>query len=373
VIGVAFLQASLSVGGAERVVEAVARGLDRSRIQPHIFNLYGPGPIGRELSEAGLHTVSHLASSRFDTRVACRLGRVLDEHGVKAIYITDSALPMFWAGIIRRTRSWPRMVLGFHTTTPLRPSVRAAVSRAMSVPVADRLVALSNDHRRFLAHTLRTQESRIDVVRSGVNLGLFNPGMPRAEARLLAGLPAQVPLAGIIAALRPEKNHSLFLRAARRVLRQIPEARFVIAGDGPERPRIERQCAELGISDRVLLLGTRTDVALICRGLDVAVLSSSAVETVPLALLEASGCATPSVATAVGSVEEIVVDGETGFTVAPGDEAALAERIGRLLASGALRERLGAAARRRAEERFDEREMIRSYQDLFLSVAEARG
>lgn len=366
-IGVAFVQASLAVGGAERLVEAIARGLDRSRIQPHIINLYGPGPIGQQLADGGFHVVNHLASSRFDARTAFRLARVLDENEVKAIYVYDSALPMFWTGILRRTRPWPRMVLGFHSTMT-GPSVRAALSRRMSVPVADRLVALSDHHRRFLARTLGAHESRIQVVRSGVNLSRFNPRMQRAEARRMAGLPLGVPLAGIVAALRPEKNHGLFLRAAQRVLRRIPEAHFAIVGDGPEHLHIERQCAELGIQDRVLLLGTREDVASICRGLDVTVLSSVN-ETLPLSLLEASGCATPSVATAVGSVEEIVVDGETGYVVAPGDEPALAGRIECLLASSSLRERFGAAARRRAEARFDEREMVRSYESLFLSLA----
>jgi glycosyltransferase involved in cell wall biosynthesis len=99
--------------------------------------------------------------------------------------------------------------------------------------------------------------------------------------------------------------------------------------------------------------------------------SRPVVETLPVTLLEAAACGTPAVATAVGSVTDVVVDGETGYVVAPGDAAALAGRIEQLLNDTAARERMGVAARRRAVERFDERDMIRRYEDLFVDTARA--
>jgi glycosyltransferase involved in cell wall biosynthesis len=150
----------------------------------------------------------------------------------------------------------------------------------------------------------------------------------------------------------------------------VPDARFVIAGDGPERAAIERACRELALGERVTLLGSREDVPVLYRALDVAVLSSHpVVETLPVTLLEAAACGTPAVATAVGSVADVVAEGETGFVVPAGDAAALADRIVRLLGDAALRERMGTAARRRAEQHFDERDMVRRYEELFLSTA----
>jgi glycosyltransferase involved in cell wall biosynthesis len=238
------------------------------------------------------------------------------------------------------------------------------------VPVADRIVALSETHRTYLARDLGLPAERFDVISSGVDLRRFDPTVSRDEARLRAGLPAGVPLAGIIAALRPEKNHALFLRAARRVLEGVPNAHFVIAGDGPERARIEQERERLGLGDRVLVLGSRQDVPDLYRALDVAVLSSHpVVETLPVTLMEAAATGTPAVATAVGSVADVVVDGETGYVVPPGDETALAERMRQLLADPARRDRMGLAARARAERAFDERDMLRRYADLFLAVA----
>jgi len=152
----------------------------------------------------------------------------------------------------------------------------------------------------------------------------------------------------------------------------VPDARFVIAGDGPARDEVARQARASGLGDRLLLLGARQDVPALYRALDVAVLSSHPiVETLPVTLLEAAACGTPAIATAVGSVTDVVAEGETGYVVAPGDEAALAARIVALLHDPDLRTRIGAAARRRAEERFNERDMIRCYESLFVEAAGA--
>lgn len=371
---VAFVQAWLTVGGAERLVQALVEGMDRSRFEPSIINLYGPGAIGEQMQAAGWPMLNRIARSRFDPRVASRLARALDDSRADVAYVFDGALPMFWMGFLRRRRRRPRLVLGFHSTGKLGDPFQHFLARRMTIPVADRLVALADSHRRFLARELGVPEQRFDVVGSGVDLARFVPTQSRDDARRATGLPVGVPLAGIIAALRPEKNHALFLEAAALVLARVPEAKFVIAGDGPARGEVERLHVASGLGDRVAMLGTRQDVPALYRALDVAVLSSHPiVETLPVTLLEAAACGRPAVATAVGSVADVVVDGETGFVVPSGDAAALADRLARLLLDATLRERMGSAARRRAEAHFDERDMIRRYERLFADTATGPG
>lgn len=370
---VAFVQAWLTIGGAERLVQALAERMDRTRIEPSLVNLYGPGAIGERMQAAGWKMTNHLAASRFDPGVGPRLAKALAEVRADVAYVIDSALPMFWMGVVRRRQPRPRLVLGFHSTGKLGDPFQHFLARRSAIPVADRLVALTETHRAHLAAELHVPAARFHVLRSGVDLARFDAQRPRAEARRAAGLPEDVPLAGIVAALRPEKNHALFLEAAKRVLAQVPDAHFLIAGDGPARADVERLCRDSGLGDRVRMLGAREDVPALYRALDVAVLSShDIVETLPVTLLEAAACGTPAVATAVGSVRDVVVDGETGWVVPPGDAAALAERITRLLQDPALRERMGAAARARVERDFDERDMIRRYEDLFEETAAGR-
>jgi len=367
---VAFVQAALSIGGAERLVQALAEKMSRDRVEPSIVNLYAAGAIGEQMQAAGWPMTNHLARSRFDPFVGPRLARALAHATV--VYVIDSPLPMFWMGGQRRRHARPRLVLGFHSTGRLGDRLQHLLARRSAIPVADQLVALTDSHRRSLSAELRVPEARFRVVGSGVDLSRFDAAMPRAAARRAAGLPEAGTLVGIVAALRPEKNHALFLEAAARVAASVPGARFVIAGDGPARDEVARLAQASGLGERLLVLGARQDVPMLYRALDVAVLSSRpVVETLPVTLIEAAACGTPAVATAVGSVTDVVVNGETGYVVAPGDAATLAGRIVQLLNDTAARERMGVAARRRAVERFDERDMIRRYEDLFVDTARA--
>ena len=367
---VAFVQAALSIGGAERLVQALAEKMSRDRVEPSIVNLYAAGAIGEQMQAAGWPMTNHLARSRFDPFVGARLARAV-AHATVA-YVIDSPLPMFWMGGQRRRHARPRLVLGFHSTGRLGDRLQHLLARRSAIPVADQLVALTDSHRRSLSAELRVPEARFRVVGSGVDLSRFDAAMPRAAARRAAGLPEAGTLVGIVAALRPEKNHALFLEAAARVAASVPGARFVIAGDGPARDEVARLAQASGLGERLLVLGARQDVPMLYRALDVAVLSSRpVVETLPVTLIEAAACGTPAVATAVGSVTDVVVNGETGYVVAPGDAATLAGRIVQLLNDTAARERMGVAARRRAVERFDERDMIRRYEDLFVDTARA--
>ena len=161
---VAFVQAWLTVGGAERLIQALAERMDRTRIEASIINLYGPGVIGDQMMSAGWPMVNHLARSKFDPFVAGRLQRALQDVKADVVYVWDSALPMFWMGQQRRKHLHPRVVLGFHSTGKLGHPVQHFLARRSTIPVADQLVALSETHRAFLARELGVSESRFAVL-----------------------------------------------------------------------------------------------------------------------------------------------------------------------------------------------------------------
>lgn len=369
VIRVAFLQSRLAIGGAERLVQSLVRRMASASIAASVMTCYDPGPVGLELLQEGRRVTSGLAQGRLDPWTGARLHRACRDEQIDVVYVIDSPLPKFWAGVLRRLSPRPRLIIGYHSTGVREGLFQHAVSRALAVTAADRLVALSQTHRAYLARQLNVDPSRLTVIGSGVDVTRFHDREARAEARRRAGLPADGPLVGIVAALRPEKNHELFLRAARAVIGRRPDTRFFIAGDGPERANVERLRRELGLEPHVLMLGSRPDVPDLMRAADVIALSSHAVvETLPLTLLEAAACGTPSVATRVGSVADVIEEGGTGYLVAPGDVTGLSERLLRLVADPVLRAAMGDAARRRAEAEFDEREMIRRYERMFLEV-----
>jgi glycosyltransferase involved in cell wall biosynthesis len=144
-----------------------------------------------------------------------------------------------------------------------------------------------------------------------------------------------------------------------------PEAgELLVVGDGPDRPRIEAEIQSLGLHDRVRLAGQRSDVPELLAAADVFVLSSAS-EGMPISVLEAMAAGLPVVASRVGGVPELVIDGETGLLVAPGDAYELAEALRRLFADAGLRQRLGDAGHVRVRERFDVALFRRAHVELY--------
>ena len=143
-------------------------------------------------------------------------------------------------------------------------------------------------------------------------------------------LPHQAPVVGNVAALVPHKGQRHLIEAAARVVREVPDARFVIAGEGELRPALERQIKERKLEKHVFLAGFRPDVLSLHKSFDVFVLAS-VTEGLGTSTLDAMACGKPVVGTATGGIPEVVVDGETGLLVPPRDDRALAAAIVRLL------------------------------------------
>jgi glycosyltransferase involved in cell wall biosynthesis len=170
-------------------------------------------------------------------------------------------------------------------------------------------------------------------------------------------LPHGCPIVGTVGALVPHKGHRHFVAAAARVIRKVPEARFVIVGEGEEREALEAQIRHLKLEKHVILTGWRDDVLSLHKAFDLFALTSIT-EGLGTALLDAMACRRAVVATRTGGVDEAVDEGATGLLVDPHDEAGLAKAIVDLLEHDTLRERMGEAARARVEERFSVERMI---------------
>jgi glycosyltransferase involved in cell wall biosynthesis len=214
--------------------------------------------------------------------------------------------------------------------------------RALAIGV-DRYIAVSRDIARLLTERLAWPRHKIDVIHNGVPVDRFQrPPDPELRDRLTGG--ADRPIILTAARLAPQKGLDVLLRAAV----HVPGGQFVFAGEGPERPRLEAQAEKLGLDDRVLFLGRRSDVPELLAASDVFVLPSL-FEGSSLAVLEAMAAGKPVVSSAIGGTDELVVDGESGLLVPPGDVGALALALNKVLSEAELRARLGARARDRVQ------------------------
>jgi glycosyltransferase involved in cell wall biosynthesis len=180
-------------------------------------------------------------------------------------------------------------------------------------------------------------------------------------------LPHGAPVVGNVAALVPHKGQRHLVEAARLVVQEIPDARFVILGEGELRDQLERQIHEYHLEKHVLLPGFRTDVLGCIKGFDVFAMSS-VTEGLGTSLLDAMACARPIVATRAGGIPEIVEDGVNGLLVPPRDHAEMAHVVVRLLKDAALRGRLGEAGFARVRERFTVDRMVAQTSEVYARV-----
>jgi glycosyltransferase involved in cell wall biosynthesis len=204
---------------------------------------------------------------------------------------------------------------------------------------------------------------RITPIYSAPDPTKFYPREGDAKLRAELGIPEGAPVIGKVGRLAPEKGHHLFLRAAALVLREFPEARFVCVGRGRSRPVIEALIGELGIGANVVLTGFRTDVPDVVALFDVFCLTPTAGESLGTSILEGFCMEKPAIATQVGGTGESVRTGETGFLIAPGDEAQQIEQIAEamltLLRDPELRRRMGRAGRAMVEREFSRENLAR--------------
>jgi glycosyltransferase involved in cell wall biosynthesis len=237
----------------------------------------------------------------------------------------------------------------------------------------DRVVCVSHGQA---AKVLRTgvPPARARVIPNAVHAERFASPDPADRQRLGAFFPATPGrVVGAAGRLSPDKGFGLLIEAAAVVAREDPSVGFVLFGDGPLRPKLERQAEDAGLSGRFIFAGFRDDVDRFMPFLDLLVLPSFT-EGMPNVVLEAFAAGVPVVATAVGGTPEVVEDGRSGFLVPPGDAAALAEGIRASLATEDGRRELGRRGRERVRREFTFAAQARAYEELFeeLGVGPAR-
>lgn len=348
----------LRVGGAERVVVQIATNMPQG-LEPAVC-AFRDGPFAADLRSAGIPVFTFFPPDRpFSRREACRrLKELIGEWQPQIVHthMIEANLIGGWAA----RRQGVRQVAHVHGPAEWQNSwfhkMACRFGYGWLWGREATFVAVSQG----LAHLLRCATGvEAQVVRNGIDVGLYRPRP--ASGRLLAelGLPDGSPIVGAVARFEYQKNPQCFVRAAARVCDAVPEVHFVTVGGGEAALRDEavQLASKLRIADRYHPLGERNDVPDLLPEFDVFALPSR-YEGLPLVFAEAMSCGLSVVATDVVGVNEVVAAGETGFLVPSDDHEALAERIVQLVQDEDLRNRMGATGRKRVEEHFSIPRMI---------------
>jgi glycosyltransferase involved in cell wall biosynthesis len=205
--------------------------------------------------------------------------------------------------------------------------------------------------KKKLINQFRVEPENIFVVPNGIDLEDFQSNLTVEQAKIKFGFDRNVPVVSILANLRPEKNHKMFLRVAKKLLDSSVAATFVVAGDGPLREELAETCQSMGISDSIRFLGRCDEVADLLRATDIVAMTSLH-ESLPNALIEAGAMGVPCVSTDCGSVAEIILDGLNGFVVRKNDDDGMVESIMSLISNPDLRLRMGQEARKQVAAKY---------------------
>jgi glycosyltransferase involved in cell wall biosynthesis len=229
----------------------------------------------------------------------------------------------------------------------------------------DCFIAASEAIRQILLHD-GVEADRAVTVHEGIDVEHVVAADP-VNVHETFWLPHQAPVVGNVAALVPHKGQRYLIEAAHLVVQEIPDARFVILGEGELREQLERQVHDHHLEKHVLLPGFRTDVLGCIKGFDLFVMSS-VTEGLGTSLLDAMACSRPIVATTAGGIPEIVEDGINGLLVPPRDARALADAIIRALRDTSLRQRFGTAGLARVKARFTVERMVEQTASVYARV-----
>jgi glycosyltransferase involved in cell wall biosynthesis len=356
-------------GGAERLASLVAMRLDPERFERVLCATRLPTQptLVDELEAAGVRVLSLDRRGRFDLLAWRPLVRLLRRDPVDVLH-SHMFGSNVWGTVLGRLNRVPVIVAHEHTWSYEGQPHRRLVDRELIARWASVFLAVSREDRRRMIEVEGISPDDVRFLPIGI------PPLPAPsgrDVRAELGIGPAAPLVGTVCELRPQKALEVLFEAATLLRERAPELRVLVAGDGPDRERLERLVRRHGLESVVTLLGLRRDVPDLLAAFDVCVCCSD-FEGSPLAVMEYMAAGRPVVATRVGGVPELVLDGVTGCLVPRRDPAALADAVAGLLADPGRRRRLGDQGRLRQRREFDLDGTVRRLEDLYETLFRAR-
>ncbi len=360
---VMLLTVGLGVGGTETHIVELASRLDRARFTVTVCALKPGGTMVQELRKRGVRVLSLDGAGKLDARVIVRLFKLLRAEQPDLVQAF-----LFWANVAARAcgrilRAFP-VVSSYHDEIVSEGWLVRWVDR-LTLDWTDHIVCCSDAVSRSVASRIGGTMDRCTIIPFGVDIEQFEPTATATRHEL--GLQESGKVIGTVCRLvEPKKGLTILLRAIAELARRYgqPPCQVLIVGDGPSRHKLEILREQLGLSSWIVFTGSRRDIPRVLRALDAFVLPSL-YEGFGIAILEAMAAGKPVIATAVGGIPEFVRSGETGLLVEPGNVAALADAIDRLLNHPLQAQAMGGKGRARAQAHYRISEVVRQHEQAY--------
>jgi sugar transferase (PEP-CTERM/EpsH1 system associated) len=354
----------LGIGGLERIVVTLMEGVDQREFTSSVYGIAGGGELMREMESKGFEVRVLAKGAGLAPLIPFRLASLFKKDHVDVVHCHNFGA--FAYGAVAGRMAGVRGIV-YTAHGPVFPS-RPRQAFFQRLPLADRVVTVSEFLRRGAVEETGLDPSRVITIRNGIDYSRYakkDPSISTAK-RVEIGAKERDVVIGVVARLSPEKDHHTLIEAFARVVGGRPESRLVVVGDGELMPSLRERCAALGIERSVIFLGSRTDVPDLLATFDVFAISSRE-EGLGITILEAMAAGVPVIATSVGGIPEIIEHGVAGITVPPGDPSVFADAIEWVLSHKAAAEEMAAKARDRIRDGFGIDRMIEAYEDLYRS------
>ena len=352
------------IGGAERHLLDLCKGLDRRKFRPEIIYFHRDEQMLPEFLQEGIpSSLFPVKGGELTFREIWRLSRLIKKLSPDIVHVhlfhasRFGAMAAFLAGVRQIVRTKHNV-----SDPETRPGKRDRIWRVLQSAILTRTVAVSQ--------AIAEQVGTPYVIYNGIDTDYFDPNLidptERAGYAKLFDVKGS-PIIGIAARLTKQKGHSVLLNAFSELLSDWPNAQLLIAGDGEELPTLELLSNKLNLTEHVQFLGPIRNVREFLSVLDVFA-HPSIFEGLGIAVIEAMSMGLAIVATKVDGLAELITDGVEGSLVEPNNPIALSKAMKRILSDPALRENMGQRARKKAVGKFSVKTMIQKYEELYLDL-----
>ena len=364
------LAEALNIGGLERNILMLIQGLRRRGWDVSIWCMAYGGPFAHEFRKRGIDVRVLNISRYYHPRHLLTLWREIAVAKPAIVHAHGD-----FAGIFGRISALLANVPHILVHAQNRPGEdqysRHVLQNRVLTGICDGIIACSYDTMDYYLEEEGVPRPKITTVHNCVDTDLFQR-QPGAGVKSSFGWREDDLLLGTVARMTKVKGHIHLIRVAPKIVAQVPRARFAFIGDGPERPFLESEVERLGLQEHFCFTGMRDDVPRLLSAMDVFVLPTALREGLPLAIAEAMACGLPVIATNVGGVREVVLDGKTGFLLPPRDEEALCDAVLTLLQDDRKRLAFGKAGHEYCMSEYGADLMVSRIEAIYKNLLKSR-
>jgi glycosyltransferase involved in cell wall biosynthesis len=364
------LTRNLGIGGLEKVVYDLCKGIDKTQFQISVCCLHFKGEFGEALEKMGIRVHTLPTSTQVDYFSFLKVARVIRSLKPDILHTHNSHA--FIDGTLAALISGRPKVVNTDHARNYPDKKRILIAERICAKLADKIVAVSDHTRNELAEYSRIPKTKIEIIFNGIDSSKYAIRIDKDAKRSELGIGRVFPVIGLGVRLTDQKGISYLLDAMPKLIQRFPKIILLIAGKGALDQELRSRSDNLGLSEHVRFLGARLDWNELLSLIDVYVLPS-VWEGLPLALLEAMAAKKAIVATDVGGVPSVIRHNENGLLVPPRDSDSLANAIARIVENRNMAAKLSENAQNTFFNGFTVEKMVKSYEQLYYQMLEGKG